>query len=149
MRIIIAVAAAAAMLAARPHGGPVQDPIDPELSRAQRSVWEAWYAGDTAQVRALTPDLVAIGSHNDGFGDQENIVRASARFHAGGGRLLDLGFTDLHVRRYGDVAVIYSHYHLTIFTGRDTVSDAGRATEIFVRRQGRWLNPGWHLDSHN
>ena len=147
MRTLTIVAVAAVVLLPQLHGSPPQDTIDPELSRAQRSVWEAWYNGDTARVRALTPGLVAISSHAEGFGDQDGIVQASARFHANGGRLIDLGFTDLHVRHYGDVAVIYSHYHLAIVNGRDTVRDSGRATEIFVRDHGHWLNPGWHLDS--
>jgi len=25
--------------------------------------------------------------------------------------------------------------------------NSGRATEIFVRRNGEWVNPGWHTDS--
>jgi len=24
---------------------------------------------------------------------------------------------------------------------------SGRVTEIFVRRNGKWTNPGWHTDS--
>jgi hypothetical protein len=30
--------------------------------------------------------------------------------------------------------------------GRRSVS-SGRATEIFVLRSGRWVNPGWHTDA--
>jgi hypothetical protein len=26
---------------------------------------------------------------------------------------------------------------------------SGRLTEVFVRRGGRWLHPGWHLDVLN
>jgi hypothetical protein len=30
--------------------------------------------------------------------------------------------------------------------GKRSIS-SGRATEIFVRRDGRWTNPGWHTDA--
>jgi hypothetical protein len=30
--------------------------------------------------------------------------------------------------------------------GKHEVS-SGRATEIFVFRDGKWVNPGWHTDS--
>ena len=28
-----------------------------------------------------------------------------------------------------------------------SVVDAGRGTEVFVRRDGKWLDVGWHLDN--
>jgi len=31
--------------------------------------------------------------------------------------------------------------------GSDTMRQGGRATEVFVRQNGMWVNPGWHLDS--
>ena len=76
--------------------------------RVQREVWDVWYAGDTARLRQLTPGLLAINNGSDAFGDQESTVRASARFHAGGGRLVDLSFPVLRVQRFGDVAIVYS-----------------------------------------
>jgi hypothetical protein len=138
---------AALVAASTVHGSPQQDTLTPELARAQRAVWEAWYAGDTAQVRALTPGLVAISSEGNRFDDQEATIRASAGFHARGGRLAGLSFTDLHVRNYGSVVMIYSRYHTVTVMGRDTSRGDGRATEVFVRQNGRWVNPGWHLDN--
>ena len=32
--------------------------------------------------------------------------------------------------------------------GKRAVS-TGRASEIFVRRNGQWQNPGWHTDATN
>jgi len=31
--------------------------------------------------------------------------------------------------------------------GAQTSLSAGRGTEVFVRRNGRWVDVGWHLDS--
>ena len=125
---------------------------DPGLMRVQRAVWDAWYAGDTALVRALTPALVTInpGGGSSDFGDQEHAIQASARFHAGGGRLVSLDFPAMKVQILGaDVAVIYSTYRSVAVMGNDTMRTNGRATEVFVRQNGRWVNPGWHLDSGN
>jgi hypothetical protein len=45
------------------------------------------------------------------------------------------------------VAIIWSNYLVeTEMNGRRSVS-SGRASEIFVRRNGQWTNPGWHTDS--
>jgi len=120
---------------------------DPQLMRAQREVWDVWYAGDTARLRQLTPGLIAINSGDDTFSDQEAMIRASAGFHAGGGRLLELTFPTLRVQRFGDVAVVYSTYRSVAVMGSDTMRQGGRATEVFVRQNGMWVNPGWHLDA--
>jgi len=45
------------------------------------------------------------------------------------------------------VVVLYSVYEIAIVGGAGKASTMrGRATEVFVRRDGRWLHPGWHLD---
>ena len=146
MRTAIAIAGLLLLGSGLP-ASPSEDTLTPELARAQRSVWEAWFAGDTAQVRALTPGLVAISASGSRFDDQESTIQSSADFKARGGRLLDLSFSDLHVRTYGNVVMVYSRYHVLALMGADTIRSNGRATEVFVRQHGRWLNPGWHLDN--
>jgi hypothetical protein len=120
---------------------------EPELLRAQREVWESWYAGDTARFRELTPGLIAINNGGGSFGRQDAALRASAQFHARGGRLLELSFPELLVQRFGDVVIVYSTYRSVFVLEGDTLRESGRATEVFVRRHGEWVNPGWHLDS--
>jgi len=142
----LAAAGLLAGLRAASGAGPQQDP---ELMRVQREVWDVWYAGDTARLRQLTPGLIAINDHSEAFSDQEQMVSASARFHAGGGRLLELTFPTLRVQRFGDVAIVYSTYRSVAVMGNDTMRQRGRATEVFVRQNGGWVNPGWHLDSGN
>jgi hypothetical protein len=38
-------------------------------------------------------------------------------------------------------------YETEVGTKRSQTS--GRVTEIFVLRNGKWTNPGWHTDSEN
>jgi hypothetical protein len=51
------------------------------------------------------------------------------------------------IQRFGDVAVLYSQYVLETETNGKRSEESGRVTEIFVWRDGHWVNPGWHTDS--
>ena len=51
------------------------------------------------------------------------------------------------MQRFGDVAVAWSTYRLEMDVKGKRSTDAGRATEIFVLRDGEWVNPGWHTDA--
>jgi len=43
--------------------------------------------------------------------------------------------------------VLYGSYEATIVTGGAEKKLKGQLTEVFVKRDGRWLHPGWHLDA--
>ena len=58
-----------------------------------------------------------------------------------------LEFPCVEIQSYGDVAVIYSLYTFETDAKGERNTSSGRATEVFVRKNGRWTNPGWHLDS--
>ena len=51
-------------------------------------------------------------------------------------------------QQYGDVVILYSSFRivLTARDGKEQVT-TGRGTEIFVRRNGKWIHTGWHLDT--
>ena len=147
---VLVLAGASDISCASPRGAETEStsPLsDPELMRVQREVWEVWYAGDTTRLRQLTPGLIAINNGGQTFIDQAAAVVGSAQFHAGGGRLLALNFPEMRVQRFGDVAIVYSTFRSVAVIGGDTLRQSGRATEVFVRRGGNWVNPGWHLDS--
>lgn len=49
---------------------------------------------------------------------------------------------------YGYTAIIYTTYVLeTESASGEKQASSGRATEVFVLRDGKWVNPGWHMDS--
>jgi hypothetical protein len=78
---------------------------------------------------------------------QAEILKQSADFRDSGGKLLRLEFPKTEVQHFGNVAIVWSQYVLeTESKGKRSVS-SGRASEIFVLRDGHWLNPGWHTDS--
>jgi hypothetical protein len=57
------------------------------------------------------------------------------------------GGTLIAAATYGFTAVVYSSYAYELEIGGQHHNQAGRVTEVFVRRKGQWVNPGWHMDS--
>lgn len=119
-----------------------------DLLKARELVWRAWFAGDTQTLRdLLPPETIAISSGSKHWDTQPEIIKSAAGFRAQGGRLLRLEFKDTRIQRFGDVAMLYTHYlYETQVKSKRSVT-SGRVTEIFVFRNGKWLNPGWHTDN--
>jgi hypothetical protein len=79
--------------------------------------------------------------------NQANVLQSAADFHAHAGKLVRLEFPRTEVQHFGDVAIVWSNFLVeTEVNGKSSVS-TGRASEIFVRRNGHWLKPGWHTDA--
>jgi len=77
---------------------------------------------------------------------QADVLRTAVEFHAKGGKLVRLEFPRTEVQHFGDVAIIWSSYVVDTEVDGKRSSSSGRVTEIFVWRQGRWTNPGWHTE---
>ena len=119
-----------------------------ELLAAREDVWRAWFAGDTVRLEAALPQEFLSMSFSPGpWKGRAEVVADAAAFKAGGGRLLTLAFPRTEVQAYGDVAILYTTYRAEFESGGERHTMAGRGTEVFVRRDGRWLHPGWHLDA--
>jgi ketosteroid isomerase-like protein len=118
------------------------------ILKARETVWRAWFAGDIPTLQRLVPaETIVISGGEEAWKHQAEVLQSSAAFHASGGKLMKLEFPHTEVQRFGDVAVTWSTYRLEMeMKGKRSV-DAGRATEIFVLRDGQWVNPGWHTDS--
>jgi hypothetical protein len=43
--------------------------------------------------------------------------------------------------------MLYSQYELETETNGKRSVESGRVTEIFLLRDGHWVNPGWHTDA--
>ena len=119
-----------------------------EILKVRESVWRAWFSNDSKALERLVPsDTIVISSDEAKWKNQADVLRTAAEFQAGGGKLLRLEFPRTEIQRFGDVAIIWTSYVVeTEENGKRSVS-SGRATEIFVRRDGDWVNPGWHTDS--
>jgi Domain of unknown function (DUF4440) len=125
---------------------PSQKADDPLLEARER-VWRVWFDGDTKSLQELVPpDTIVFGSGNAQWRRQADVLRSSADFHAKGGKLIRLEFPRTEVQHFGDVAVTYSQYLYEVEENGKRSVTSGRVTEIFVLRNGKWVNPGWHTD---
>ena len=123
------------------------DAIDPEVLAAREAAWRAFYGGDVTTLGdLLPPEFIGIGMNEAPFADRARTLDASRAFHERGGRLVRLTFPETSGQRFGDVVVLYGRYEVVIHTGSEERTLRGRLTETFVRRNGTWLHPGWHLD---
>lgn len=118
-----------------------------ELEGIRKAVWVDWFSGDTVALRrALGPELVAIGTGGPHWQSLEQTLASSAKFRAGGGKLVSVTFDSTVTHRFGDAVVMFSHYALVTESAEGRRSGQGRATEVFVRAKTRWVHTSWHLD---
>jgi len=117
-----------------------------DLFTAREAVWRAWFAGDTKQLSSLLPpELVTIEPSSARFGTLKSNLEASRGFAAGGGKLTRLAFPTTEIQAYGATVILYTTFEMDVVEGGKTRTSKGAATEVFVRRDGRWINTGWQL----
>jgi ketosteroid isomerase-like protein len=117
------------------------------LLEARDAVWRAYFAGDRAALEKLLPEeLLTLDPGSGEWGNRQSALEGSARFAAGGGKLMRLEFPKTEIQVYGNAAIVYSNYVYEIEQGGKSFTNSGRATEVFVYRNGGWVNPSWHLD---
>lgn len=124
------------------------DEMKKRLLDAREAVWRAYFAGDRATLAKLIPEeTVAIEAGDNNWSNRQTILESSTQFAKGGGKLIKLEFPKTEIQVYGFTAIVYSNYALELEIGGQRNNQAGRVTEVFVFRNGQWVNPGWHMDS--
>jgi ketosteroid isomerase-like protein len=128
---------------------PIGDQMKKRLLDAREAVWRAWFAGDRATLEKLIPEeTVAIESANNNWSNRQTILDGSVQFaKEGGGKLVKLEFPKTEIQMYGVTAIVYSNYSYELEQGSQRINQSGRVTEVFVLRNGQWVNTGWHMDS--
>lgn len=116
------------------------------LMKAREAVWRAWFAGDQAALATLLPpELITIDPGSSTFGTLESNLEGSRGFASGGGKLTRLVFPTSEIQAYGNTAIIYTSYEMDLLNGGQPRTERGMATEVFVQKDGKWLNTGWQL----
>jgi len=124
------------------------DQMKKRLLDARAALWRAFFAGDRAALeKALPPETKAIEAGADEWSNREQVLANSADFVKSGGKLIKLEFPKTEIQMYGSTAVLYSTYAYELEIGNQHLNRSGRVTEVFVLRDGQWINPGWHMDS--
>ena len=127
---------------------PIGDQMKRRLLDAREAVWRAWFTGDRATLEKLIPDeTIAIDSNDSKWDNRQTILDGSVAFVQTGAKLVRLEFPKTEIQMYGLTAIIYSDYLYELDQAGKHSTHTGRVTEIFVLRNGQWVNPGWHMDS--
>ena len=124
------------------------EPIDRDVLAVREAAWRAWFGGDEAALRTMLPDdFLAISAGGPEISGREKTIASSRAFKESGGRLVKLEFPETQAQRFGDTVVLYGSYEATYATANGEKQMRGRLTEVFIKRDGKWLHPGWHLDA--
>jgi hypothetical protein len=133
--------------AATPTGSLPAD-WEPTLIAVREQVWRDWFSGAPTLGEMLPDDFIGMGFGEGPWDNKETTLAGSRDFAASGSKLTSIAFPKTTTQAMGDVVVVYSNYELTFTsTTGEVTTQRGRATEIFRWQDGRWLHPGWHLDS--
>ena len=125
----------------------LSEPEKKSLLDAREAVWRAYFAGDRAALEKLLPEeLLTIEPWGGEWGNRQAVLEGSVRFAADGGKLVRLEFPRTEMRVYGYTAIVCSNYLYEIEQGGKRSANSGRVTEVFVYRNGAWVNPSWHMD---
>lgn len=126
------------------------DLLKKSLLDSREAVWRAYFAGDRATLEKMIPEETVTIEAGDGntWSNRQAILDGAERFAKSGGKLLKLEFPKTEMQTYGYTAIVYSNYSYELeVAGGQRIKQSGRVTEVFVLRDGEWVNPGWHLDS--
>jgi hypothetical protein len=146
-RMLGIVLLAAAAGAGTGAGLAVGNDVDPAVLSVREAAWRAYFAGDEKTLQALLPaEFIGISMNDVPISDLATTLEGAREFKRKGGRLVRLAFPETRSQRFGDVVVLYGRYEVVIFSDGAESTMSGRLTEMFVRRDGKWVHPGWHLD---
>ena len=124
------------------------DEVRKELLDARETAWRSFFQKDLDVVeRMLAPELIAIQQNSDRWDNRTGLIALAKAMNEQGVQLLRLEFPRTEIQLFGDTAILYYTYIFETGLKGKSVVDGGRGTEIFVRRDGKWVDVGWHLDN--
>ena len=120
-----------------------------EILALREKAWRSWFSNDTTGFKQVVPaELLAIGWDGGAWQNRAETMKGMADFAKSGLTLKELHFVKNGWQQYGDVIILYSNFHVGLVGPKGEKQDTlGRGTEIFVKRNGKWIHTGWHLDN--
>jgi hypothetical protein len=124
------------------------DEMRKELLEARDTAWRSFFQKDPGVVeRILAPELIAIQENSDRWDNRSGLIALAKTMNERGVQLLRLEFPRTEIQLFGNTAILYYSYIFETGLKGQSVVDGGRGTEIFVHRDGKWIDVGWHLDN--
>lgn len=147
--ILAVVLPALAMSALARDVGPRPDAqTRAEVLRLREIAWRTWFGNDQEGFKRVVPhELVAFNWDGGPWEDRAATLEGMSEFAATGMKLTSLEFPENVLQKYGETIILYTTFRV-VLTGADgsSLTIRGRGTEVFVKRRGRWIHTGWHLD---
>lgn len=149
MVLTVMLAMLAAPLAAQAYGPQPDTDTQREILALRETAWRSWFGNDRAAFQRVVPDeLVALGWGGGPWEDRTQTLAQMEAFAKSGSTLAILEFPRTVFQRYGDVVILYTSFRVVLRDAAGNLQEtAGRGTEVFVHRGGRWVHTGWHLDT--
>lgn len=147
--LTLMLAMMASPLAAQNYGPQPDADTQREVLALRETAWRSWFSNDRAAFQQVVPDeLVALGWGGGPWEDRTQTMAQMEEFAKSGNTLATLEFPRTVFQRYGEVVILYTSFRVVIRDAAGNLQEtAGRGTEVFVRRSGRWVHTGWHLDT--
>ena len=109
--------------------------VEQQLVKAEKEWADALVKGDEATVARLEADDITTvqddGSVTTKKDDLTNLKSGDTKFTS-------LEESDVHVREYGNTAVVTGSYHAKGTNKGKAFDENGRFTDTWVKRNGRW-----------
>ncbi len=143
------VSVSASPLSAQQFGPQPDAATRTELLVLREAAWRTWFSNDRVGFQSVVPDeLVALGWNGGPWDDRAQTLTRMEEFAKSGQTIESLEFPRNVFQHYDDVVILYSSFRLVLVGAPGKLQETtGRATEVFVRRHGRWVHTGWHLDA--
>ena len=106
-----------------------------ELNQIQQRLIKAWVTKDRETINSLLADDWAVTDPGGHVLTKEQVM---AELDSGERNLESGTIDDVHVRLFGDVAVVTGRTTATGSYQGNSVSVKLRFTDVFVKRSGRW-----------
>src|SRR5258708_15695184 len=124
---------------------PVSESTRNALLTAREAVWRAQFLADPSLI---PPETIGIVEWTDDWKHRDDIIAGAKEAAANGLTIKRLEFPQTEIQLYGDTAILYSTYiYEAEVNGQSAGVENGRSTGVFLRRNCKWLNSRWHVDS--
>ena len=128
---------------------PVGPKVRDELLQARDRAWRSFFQNDPRVLQQiLAPELIAIQESQERWEDVNRLIAMAQEMNKQHIELRRLEFPRTEIQVFGKTAILYYTYIFeTGASGQASLVTSGRGTEVFVKRKGKWVDVGWHLDN--
>jgi hypothetical protein len=128
--------------------GSLTEEVRKELLDAREIAWRSFFQKDPTLVEeVLGPEVIAIQQSAERWDNRDRLLAMAKGMSKQDVQLHRPEFPHTEFQLFGDTAILYYTYVFESGDKSRSVVDAGRGTEVFLRRDGKWVDVGWHLDN--